>query len=566
MDQEKRVLAAFALSFLMLMLWRVFFVKEPPPAPSAKSNPAVATQPAAEKPAATPAAPSPPLPPTLPAVEGSKAEDIVVENDVYKVTFSTRGAVAENWILNRYRDAKETPLDLIDDEACGKLGFPMSLKLADSELSNKLNSALYVATPTAAGTPLKPPVKIEFSYSDGRVQARKVFTFETGYDIHAEVSVVEGGHYRPVEVAWPGGFGDHSLAPAIINTYTMGVYGSIGDLTTVAQRKLSADRSIPAPLQLAGLEDRYFAGIFLPDSPDEAFKLGRQTWTPPDWSGKESDKPNPIFAQLGEEGGKPLAFRMFVGPKNLDVLRAESPPLDSLVDFGWFAFVAKPLFLGLRYIHDHWVHNYGWAIVILTVLINFAMFPLKLKSIRSAQEMQRLAPQVKSIQDKYKNVKFNDPKKARMNEEMMNLYKEHGVNPLGGCLPMALQLPFLYGFYRVLDLPIELRHAPWIGWIKDLSAPDKFHPFGFPLPILPTLMVISLFIMQKMTPIASADPAQQRMMLLTPLIFGVMFYNLPSGLVLYFLTANIVGILQQLLINKLMPMPPAVPAAPARQK
>jgi len=131
---------------------------------------------------------------------------------------------------------------------------------------------------------------------------------------------------------------------------------------------------------------------------------------------------------------------------------------------------------------------------------------------------------------------------------------------------MALQLPFLYGFYRVLDLPIELRHAPWIGWIKDLSAPDKFHPFGFPLPILPTLMVISLFIMQKMTPIASADPAQQRMMLLTPLIFGVMFYNLPSGLVLYFLTANIVGILQQLLINKLMPMPPAVPAAPARQK
>ena len=564
MDQEKRVLAAFALSFVMLMLWRVFFVKEPPPKPSTKPNTGVAAQPASGKPFAAVAEPSPPLPPTLPVVEGSKSEDIVVESDLYKVTFSTRGAVVENWILKRYRDAKEAPLDLVDDEACGKLGFPMSLKIADGELSNKLNSALYVGTPT--GTALKPPVKLEFSYSDGRVQVRKVFSFETGYDLHAEVSVVDGGHYRPVEVMWPGGFGDHSLAPAIINTYAMGVYGAIGDLTTVAQRKLSADRSIPPPLQLAGLEDRYFAGVFLPDSPDETFNLGRQTWTPTDWSGKDSDKPSPMFEQLAEEREKPLAFRMFVGPKNLDVLRAQNPPLDSLVDFGWFALVAKPLFLGLRYIYDHWVHNYGWAIVILTVLINFAMFPLKLKSIRSAQEMQRIAPLVKSIQDKYKSVKFNDPKKARMNEEMMSLYKEHGVNPLGGCLPMALQLPFLYGFYRVLDLPIELRHAPWIWWIKDLSAPDKFHPFGFPLPILPTLMVISMFIMQKMTPVATTDPSQQRMMMFMPLVFGIMFYNFAAGLNLYFLTANVIGIIQQLLINKLMPMPQTAPVPVARSR
>jgi len=228
--------------------------------------------------------------------------------------------------------------------------------------------------------------------------------------------------------------------------------------------------------------------------------------------------------------------------------------------------VAKPLFLGLVYIYDHWVHNYGWAIVILTLSINFAMFPLKLKSIRSAQEMQRIAPLIKSIQDKYKNVKFNDPKKGRMNEEMMNLYKEHGVNPLGGCLPMALQLPFLYGFYRVLDLPIELRHAPWIWWIKDLSAPDKFHPFGFPLPILPTLMVISMFIMQKMTPVATTDPSQQRMMMFMPLVFGIMFYNFAAGLNLYFLTANIIGIIQQLLINKLMPMPQTAPVPVARSK
>jgi YidC/Oxa1 family membrane protein insertase len=563
-DQEKRVLVAFAISFLVLLLFRVFVVKEPPHTPSSQASSSAQTQPGAVKPPAAVA--SPPLPLTTPVVVGSKSEDIAVESDLYKVTFSTRGAVIQSWILKKYRDAKEAPLDVVDDEACGKLGFPMSLNMADPALANQLNSALYVATPSSAT--LKPPVKVVFTFSDGTVRAQKVFTFSPDYDVRAEVSAMQGGRYLPVTVAWPGGFGDHSLPPATINTLTLGVYGSIGDLTTAAQRKLTTARLVPGPLQIAGLEDRYFAGIFFPGSPEDSFRLGREPWTPTDWAGKESDRPSPIDAQLGEPQPEPLDFRLFVGPKSLDVLRAEKPPLDSLVDFGWFAFVAKPLFLGLRFIYDRWVHNYGWAIVILTVFINLAMFPLKLKSIRSAQEMQRVAPLVKSIQDKYKSVKFNDPRKARMNEEIMALYKEHNVNPLGGCLPMALQLPFLYGFYRVLELPIELRHAPWILWIKDLSAPDKFHPFGLPLPILPTVMVITMFIMQKMTPMATSDPSQQRMMMFMPIVFGIMFYNFASGLVLYFLTANVVGILQQVMINKMMPVaqPPPVPAKRPRGK
>ena len=224
MDQEKRVLAAFALCFVVLLLWRVFFVKEPPPSPSSKPIATAQTQPAPEK---TSAAASPRLSPTIPVIEGSKSEDIVVESNLYKATFSTQGAVVESLILKKYRDAKEAPLELIDDEACGKLGFPMSLSLADGELASKLNSALYVATPT--GATLKPPVKVEFTYSDGKVQAHKSFTLGTGYDVHAEVSVVEAGRYLPVEVAWPGGFGDHSLPPATMNTLTQGVYGSLGD-------------------------------------------------------------------------------------------------------------------------------------------------------------------------------------------------------------------------------------------------------------------------------------------------------------------------------------------------
>jgi YidC/Oxa1 family membrane protein insertase len=312
------------------------------------------------------------------------------------------------------------------------------------------------------------------------------------------------------------------------------------------------DRTIAGPLQMAGLEDRYFACVFLPDLPEQIlFHIGRRVWDPPDW--KEKEKPKEAFAALASQQPRPLAFLLFVGPKHLDVLQAMNPPLDRLVDYGWFSIVAKPLFLGLRYLHDRWTHNYGWAIVILTVLINLAMFPLKLKSIRSAQEMQRIAPLVKSIQEKYKGYKFNDPRKQRMNQEVMKLYQEHHINPLGGCLPMVVQLPFLYGFYKVLDLSIELRHASWFAWIKDLSAPD-------PLYILPTLMIITTFIMQKMTPMTTADPAQQRMMMIMPLVFGIMFYSFASGLVLYWLTGTIVGIAQQMFINRMIPIQPPVPA------
>jgi YidC/Oxa1 family membrane protein insertase len=358
-----------------------------------------------------------------------------------------------------------------------------------------------------------------------------------------------------VEVVWPGGFGDPSLPPALRDASSRAVYGSPGSFTTVPEAKVKENRLLPGPLEVAGLEDRFFVDVFLPEAPDAVFRMDRRQWNPPEWKGKEL--PQPLEAALGTTQPQPLKFRLVVAPKDLDVLRAVKPPLDGLVDFGWFTMVAKPLFLALRFIYDHLAHNWGWAIVILTILINLAMFPLKLKSIRSAQEMQKVAPVVKSIQEKYKQYKFNDPRKQRMNEEVMKLYKEHGVNPLGGCLPMVLQLPLLYGFYRLLDLVIELRHAPWFGWIKDLSMPDHLY-------ILPAIMVITMFALQKMTPMATADPAQQRMMMIMPLAFGFIFFKLAAGLVLYYLTANIVGIGQQVLINRLMPIgPPASPGTPA---
>jgi YidC/Oxa1 family membrane protein insertase len=554
-DNSKKVVLAFALSFVILVVWYHFFLPPPTPPPQ-KAAPAAQAPVATAKPAPTGRAPAPVA---LPVQKGSKAEEIVIEGEVSRVTLSTEGGVIEGWVLKKYGDEKGKPLDVVNRAACETLGFPMSLSLPDPELTKRLNTALYVVTP--AGGSLVAPAKVELTYSDGKIQVRKQLSFGRGYEVRVEVSVFDGQRYLPVEVAWPGGFGDHSLSPRVKSSLNHIIYGTSEKLENVPQRKLDEDRTIPGPLQMAGMVDRYFANLFLPDSPDQAsFRIGRRVWDPPDW--KEKEKPKEAFVALASQQPQPLAFRLFVGPKDLDVLRAVNPPLDRLVDYGWFSFVAKPLFLGLRYLHDRWVHNYGWAIVLLTVLINLAMFPLKLKSIRSAQEMQRIAPLVKSIQEKYKGYKFNDPRKQRMNQEVMKLYQEHHINPLGGCLPMVLQLPFLYGFYKVLDLSIELRHAPWFAWIKDLSAPDHLY-------ILPTLMIVTTFIMQKMTPIASADPAQQRMMMVMPIVFGIMFYSFASGLVLYWLTGTVVGIAQQAFINKMMPLaqPAPVPrkAASARE-
>jgi YidC/Oxa1 family membrane protein insertase len=587
LDQEKRVMIAFALSIVMLILYRVYIIKPPPPEPKNAAPVAAATQagpPGASK-ATTSSAPpaasaAPPAPAVLPVMQGTKPEDIVVESKLYRVTFSTQGAVVRSWVLKNYRDAKNQMLDTVNGPACESLGYPMSLSLPNSALKAQINDGIYVATTdngrpapsgqesvAQSGTPYSPPVTLTFTYSDGKVQVKKQFSFGGEYVAKVAVSVFDGQNNLPVNVTWPGGFGDHSLTSAAIESYRQGVYGSIGDLTTVAQGKVKEDRTIPGPLQLAGLEDKFFADVFLPNAPDQvSFRLARQEWSPPDWT--EKDKPKPLAATLAEAQPKKLEFRLFVGPKALDVLKTVNPPLDSLVDFGWFSIVAKPLFMGLQYIHDHWIHNYGWAIVLLTLIITMAMFPLKLKSLRSAQEMQKVAPIIKGIQDKYKQYKLNDPRKQKMNEEVMKVYSEHGINPLGGCLPMLLQMPLLYGFYRVLDLAIELRHAPWILWMKDLSAPDRLMIVGVPVPVLVILMTVASYFLQQMTPMATADPSQARMMKLMPIFFAFMFYRLASGMVLYWLTSSVVQILQQVFINRRMPPPTPLPVArkPAEAK
>jgi YidC/Oxa1 family membrane protein insertase len=580
-DETKRLILAFAITIAILALWRPImskFVKGPESSP--ETAPATSTTgtgqnsanqppgigPATSTPSAVTAAKPAPALPAQP-IQGKQAENIVVENNLYKITFSTQGAVIKSWILKKYRDADENPLDLVNQPAGDQLGFPMAITLPDSALASKLNAALYVAEPSGSlpkGNALRAPAKLQFTYSDGQTEIEKVFSFGSSdtYQVDVKVSARNAQNYMSVGVLWPGGFGDSSSTLAMAQREA--VYDVNGDVTKVKESKLKASESVPGPVSYAGLEDLYFIDIFLPGSPDEVFRISRRSWNPPNSTAKTP--PAPFQAELATPAGQPLEFGLFVAPKDLDLLKSMNPPLDNLVEFGFFSVVAKPLFLGLRYIYEHWVHNYGWAIIILTVIINFLLFPLKLKSIHSAQKMQKVAPIIKRIQDQYKQYKINDPRKQKMNQEIMKVYSEHGINPLGGCLPMALQMPFLYAFWEVLGTVIELRHAPWIGCVKDLSVADACHPFGLPFALMPTLLIISMFVMQKMTPMATADPNQQRMMYIMPLMFGVIFYRLASGVVLYYMAANVVGIVQQLIINRFIPVAPPPAAAPPDAK
>jgi YidC/Oxa1 family membrane protein insertase len=240
-----------------------------------------------------------------------------------------------------------------------------------------------------------------------------------------------------------------------------------------------------------------------------------------------------------------------VGPKDVETLGQVDRRLEQLIDWGWFWWVAKPLFGGVMQVHK-WVRTwapsgaYGWALIIVTIIINFALLPLKISALKSSKKMSALQPDIARINKKYEGIGLQDPRRNQQNEEIMGLYKKHNVNPVGGCVPLLLQMPFLFAFLQVLQVAVQMRQADWL-WVKDLSQPETI-----PIRLLPLAMVATQFILQRMTPTPSVDPAQQRMLQLMPLMFAVFFYNAQSGLVLYWLVGNLIALVQQWAFNKFL--------------
>lgn len=540
-----------AVLLLGPFLWQYFAPQRPappPPQPSqAQARPEAPAQPSKPPPpqARKPARPARP-------VAAAEEETFVVETGLYRVTLSNRGAVVRSWVLRKYKDSAGKPLELVNLASTKKVGYPFALQFKDGQPSTDPNQALFAAKPAADG------LGIDYDFSDGTLAVRKSFRFRPGeYLSEFSSEVTQTGAGLAHLVVWRGGFGDFAVPNPAGSQHSLYFDVPAGKLIT---KDAKAGRNGPVAdygaYSFAGLEDNYFAAVFLPAA---GTPLEVRTFSDPVPSPLNAKEEPHVGAAVG--GDPRQQFRLFAGPKDLDVLRKVDPQLERVVDWGWFGFLAKPLFLILSWMNDTFVHNYGWSIVLITVLINFVLLPLKFKGMKSMKRMQALQPEIAAIQARYKGISLRDPRKSQQNQEMMELYRKHGVNPVGGCLPMLLQIPFFIAFYKVLVVAIEVRGASWL-WVTDLSQPEHLA-----IRILPVAMVVSQFVMQKMTPTTSADPMQQKMMMFMPLVFGFMFYQFQSGLVLYWLTSNLVGIAQQWFINKTMPAPaPAPPPVKAKPK
>lgn len=551
---ERRLLLVFALTFLVIVLFQPVLKKYLPqgPAPAQQNQSQAQAPPQAASASNLPEAAKPEVPALNPGAtkQASSEAETVIENDLYRITFTNRGGQVKSWVLKQFDDDKGRPLELVNSMAAEKYGYPLSLWTYDENQRNKLNSALYVAS--GSGT-LRAPAEIEFDYNDQDVAVRKNFRFDHTYLVQVETSVVVKGSPVAAYPAWPAGFGDEtSLASYHASRFE---YQYNSDTQRLDIKKISSGNTLRVPFNWAGVSDQYFAAVFLPDDPQNAALVTlRNSINVP----KDPQKPNlqdtaPVEV-LGVAVGNPKGTtveHMYVGPKSLKVLESVPVPtvagapqdLRALVNFGFFGVIARPLFLWLKWTYEKVVGNWGWAIAIQTLIINLALLPLRISSMKSALKMQRIQPQMNAIKEKYKKYGMRDPRRQEMNTEIGELMKREGVSPLGGCLPLVIQMPFLFAYYSMLGAALDLRHAHWL-WIHDLSSPD-------PYLILPIGIVITMLFTQRMTPQAGMDPSQQKMMnVMMPVMMGVISYRLAAGLCLYWSEGNLIMIAQQIVLNR----------------
>lgn len=570
LSTERRTLLAVVLSMIVMAGWTLYLQKKSPPKPPATEQPAPSATapspqpvpPATQTPAHRATIRAKPAPGSVLVRAATVEENFAVESALYRVEFSNRGATVRSWQLKKYQDDSKPPkvLDLVHADVAAQTGdWPLAIALADpqqAELEKRINGALFeVKAGRQSGASLIPgPAELVFEWSDGELQVQKRLKFELDYVVEIESSVVRGGQPLAHAIAWRGGFGDTTVRQADqqvrVFFHAAGKIEAI-DAKGVGVKDHQDQRQQQAgTFEYAGIEDHYFAAAFLPAGDGSGISLWHWKFDRDATRNGATAKIPVAEVAVGSASAGPVELRLFVGPKVFDELRELRPPLTDLVQFGSLKVIAEPLFRLLQWIHKY-APNYGWAIVLMTFLINMALFPLKVISFRSMRKMQEVAPEMKQIQEKYKKYGARDPRKQAMQQEIMELYKRRGIDPtggcVGGCLPMLLQMPIWFALYRMLGVAIELRHAAWLGWIRDLSQPDPYY-------ILPIVMAATMVLMQKLTPTPpTTDPAQAKMMKLMPLMFGGMFVIFPvsSGLVLYILTSNVVGIGQQWFLNKM---------------
>ncbi|MDP9190426.1 MAG: membrane protein insertase YidC [Acidobacteriota bacterium] len=549
---EKRIFLAILISLGLLWGWaalapRIFpelakttpVVKPADPMTSATStDAATATTGSAAattaSPASTPAtsvagSPVTAAPITAAPITADRVQLTVVETPEYKAVLTNRGAQLISFELKKYlRKKSKEPEDLVKEREPHRSDYPFTIVPAQPALL-ALNTALYAVSDVEANGQRV----VEYRYSDGRVTATKTFRFSNQpYLFDFSVSINPPTPYR-VAV----GPGIRTLGAAEQDTQVVttgnGIYQAAGSLEIVGRDGASNLQAVPA-VDYIGVEDNYFLTSLRPKRAGDGI-LQRVTFI----DAKTKVRRDDLYAGLNANGDGTLAAEAFFGPKETTLL--DQYGMGEALQFGWFSMIARFFLTALLWLNK-FTHNYGFAIVVLTILIKIVLYPLQHKSIVSMKKMQKVQPKVELIKAKYKKSKTDAEQRQKMNVEMMDLYKREGINPMAGCLPLVLQLPILWGFYNLLSRAIELRGAPWILWIHDLSDKD-------PTYVLPVLMTATMFIQTYITP-TTGDPMQRKIFLIMPLVFGFLFKDFPSGLVLYWLVQNILTITQQMIMNK----------------
>jgi YidC/Oxa1 family membrane protein insertase len=560
---EKRVLLAVFLSFLVLYAYQAILPPPPPrpvtPTPgAAEQPPTVTAAPGSEAPAETPAdtaAPAPAAaPPAAAAVVGEESERVItIDTATVTAELSNRGGVISSWKLKHFEAHDGELVDLVPAGLGPEVPRPFTLRAETLPVTSRLNSGLYRVTvggePAGERVVVDTPTDVVFEFQDADgLEARKVFRFEPdGYVLSYSAAIADEGRTLNPVVQWGPGLGDTIHIAGQQSSF--GIYvqrpqgilfrdGSVERLDASTIRQTPTHRGV---FPFAGVDDHYFIATLVQPGlvevayepqtaplPDSDLQLQREMMA---WSIQ--------FAQPAQD------VRFFYGPKDFDVLAAVDRTLVKTIHFGMLDFLAVPLLRALKWIYGY-VGNYGWAIIILTILINIVMFPLRHKSVVSMRKMQELQPQIKAIQERYSKLKATDPERQKMNQELMALYREKGVNPASGCVPMLLTMPVLFSFYSLLSVAIEMRGAPFGLWIHDLSVHDPYY-------VTPLVMAATMLWQQRLTPIA--DPVQAKVMMITPIIFLFFFLWAPSGLVLYWTASNMLAIGQQYATNRMIGAP-----------
>jgi YidC/Oxa1 family membrane protein insertase len=542
--EERRLLVAVALSLVVLTAYSLLFAPSaPPPAPSPSPSgaPTATPAPRAEAaPAPAEAAPAAPPAAAAPAVADEKERRVEVQAGEYTVAFTNKGARVLSWTLSRYRDARGRPEEMVSAE--GGSVRPLDVETGDAAIDARLRDALFRPSAEVVVVRADQPQTLRFAFSDGEIEAEKTLVFPARGLVTADVKVRQHGRELPVQLLWGPGIGNPTPEEREVRGYQepRGVAYSGGSVEQFVAAKLPATGRTLPEVRWVGVESQYFAAIFVAAEGAAAEVLPHAAPAKPD------EKPSvaPV-ALIDASGAEPV--RLFVGAKDYQALEKLGYHLERVVPIGeWIGPIVVVLMAMLRWVQSH-VGNWGWSIVVVTVLINLAMAPFRHYSIVNGLKMAKLSPEMKAIQERYRKVPLMDPRRQKMQEEVQALYAKHGMSMgsqmMVGCLPLLLTMPFLFAFYRVLAVSIELRGAPFL-WIPDLAQKD-------PLFLTPVLMGVSMFAMQRMTP-SSLDPAQQRIMMLMPLVLAGMFLWAPAGLNLYWLTSNLWSILQQAVSMRLL--------------